>query len=164
MIDVNFSNNPFKKRSNVIKIGDQILNTLRSSNSKALSEKLEDLRYKLKSAFNIHSLHHVFSAPVQNQLSKYAPISIQQLKHFEITSRKIDQYGAEIINVIKQYLHENGLVSPFLKITTHSSSNTNTNTKTTTNGNRGNRSVLSAPPMCGGRRRDRTTILKIDWI
>ena len=144
--DTCWTSNPFTRRPFVITIDGQELDKLQESDSKKLLQKLEDLRYELKDKYKIRSLHNVFSAPVKDQLSKYAPISTLQLKHFEIMQSKVNQYGAEIVNVIKQYLHENGLVSPFLKISCGSSSSTKPST--------GSQSNRSAPPMFMKRRKN----------
>lgn len=49
------------------------------------------------------------------ELSQYCPITSEQLKIFGIDARIIREHGMNIIDVIKCYLHCNGLVSPFLQ-------------------------------------------------
>ena len=57
----------------------------------------------------------VLDAAAIADLSRYCPISIEQLKMFQISADKVRLYGVEIVDAIKSYLHQNGLVSPFLQ-------------------------------------------------
>eukprot|EP01084_Bolivina_argentea_P169531 293878_1 len=105
---------PLSQKKYMIVNGRQ-LDRISVNDSGKLYDKLDELREILKNRYNIRQLHLVYSEPVLNLLSKYAPIEISQLKYFDIMPMKIDKYGNDIVNIIKEYLHENGIISPFLR-------------------------------------------------
>merc|ERR1712151_852676 len=89
------------------------LKALSDANTKTLSTELDELRRELKSKHNVRNFHGVWSDLIMAKLARFAPITCDDLSHFDgFNSVKIKKYGQAIVGKIREFLSCNHLQSP----------------------------------------------------
>ena len=97
------------------------LNPLPSAQSRVLHALLCKLGDQLSRKHNPLRLCEIFTDICMAEIAKYAPVSIDDLSHFNgFVDRRLQKYGNSIVNVIRDYLNSNKLKSPFEQLPQHS--------------------------------------------
>ena len=93
---------------------------LRALSNETNVEELYKIIGKLKNKHEEHrdsypaEIVFMFNEKTKIKMAKYAPITIDDLSHFEGWNKtKLNKYGQKYIDEIIKYLQENGLKSPF---------------------------------------------------
>merc|ERR1712130_95681 len=86
--------------------------------SNLLYQCLFDLRQKIKEKDSkIRGLHYIMPDPVIKKLANFAPLTIDDLSHFDhFNKARLEKYGYQIIAEIRDYLNCNSLESPFCAV------------------------------------------------